>query len=303
MPRVKAPSAASLSVWLSEQRALVENGLERSLAPKDARCAAVHDSMRYTLLLPGKRLRAILVLATGEMLRQERARLLPAACMVEMIHASSLILDDLPCMDGATLRRGKPVNHLVYGEATAVLASVALLMRALEIPGLEAASGRWEPQVAAEVGRRLSAAVGSEGLIAGQIVDLASVGKSLEFDALEYIHSHKTGDLFIAAAEAGGVLAGARPRELESLHRYAKNLGLAFQIGDDLLDATGTPETTGKDTGLDRGKTTFVTFAGQSGAQRLIGELLDAARGALAPLGERAEMLHALAEHLRHRTR
>jgi geranylgeranyl diphosphate synthase type II len=302
MPRVKPTSAVSLSSWLAAEKSRVDAALERALPARDARAGAVHDSMRYTLMLPGKRLRALLVIATGEIFRAERSRLLPAACMIEMIHASSLILDDLPCMDGATLRRGQPVNHKVYGEAVAVLASVSLLTRAFEIAGIEAAAQRWEPAVAAEVSRRLAEAVGADGLIAGQVVDLASVDQSLDFEALEYNHSHKTGCQFIAAAESGGLLGGARPREMEALHRYAKNLGLAFQITDDVLDATGTPETTGKDTGLDRGKTTFVTFASLEGARKLNDELIDAAQAALEPLGEKAEVLVGLAEHVRRRT-
>ena len=293
----------SIEAFLTEKRALVEQALGKLLPPEEKPPSSVHRAMRYTLMLPGKRLRALVLLASGGMLRAPEERLVPAACQVEMVHAASLILDDLPCMDGATLRRGVPANHLVFGEATAILAAFALLNRAYGIGPEEGTGGGWEPQVAARVAGMLAGAVGTEGLIGGQSSDLESTGTPLDFEALEYIHSHKTGSLFIAAAEIGGFLGDAGDREMEALHRYAKNLGLAFQITDDLLDATGSPKTTGKDCGLDQRKTTFVAFAGLEGARRLADELIDASRSALEPLGEKAATLAALAENVRFRVR
>jgi len=256
--------------------------------------------VRYALLAPGKRLRGALVLGTSSMLRGDAAAALEVACAVEMIHTASLVLDDLPSMDDASLRRGRPVLHRAAGEANAILAAVALLNGAYE---LVVGSASMRPRVRAAVALRLARAVGGDGLIGGQVADLASTGRRLDLEGLEYVHSHKTGALFIGAAEAAALTAGARARDVEALGRYAKNLGLAFQITDDLLDASGDPEVTGKDAGLDRDKTTFVDFCGIDGARRLVDDLIDASTAALAPFGRRASVLRGLAELVRSRDR
>jgi geranylgeranyl diphosphate synthase type II len=217
-----------------------------------------------------------------------------------MVHASSLILDDLPCMDDASLRRGRPVLHRALGEANAILAAVGLLNAAyatvLEAPQLR-------ERVRVEAARMLASAVGAEGLIGGQVQDLEGTGKRLDLEALERVHRLKTGALFLAAAELGALASGARPAGREAVHRYAKNLGLAFQITDDLLDYSGNPETTGKDAGQDRERTTFVNLCGIDRARRLVDELIDTAISALAPFRNRAAILRALAEHVRTRDR
>jgi geranylgeranyl diphosphate synthase type II len=150
---------------------------------------------------------------------------------------------------------------------------------------------------------RLAEAIEAEGLIGGQVADLGATGKRLDLETLEFIHSHKTGALFIAAADLGSLAGGAKVREAEALHRYAKNLGLAFQITDDLLDYSGNPETTGKDAGLDRDRTTFVNLCGIDGARRLVDELIGAAMDALGPFGRRAVLLRSMAELVRNRDR
>ncbi len=297
MPRAVSNALES---YLVEGRRLVDDGLDLIVPPLGTPPPVLHEALRYTLLLPGKRLRGILVLATAELLKGEREDALPLACAVEMVHAASLILDDLPSMDGATLRRGKPTLHRVVGEANAVLAAVALLNAAFaqiqHAPRLKERSRR-------EATLRLARAVGAEGLIGGQVVDLEATGRRLDLEAMEYVHSHKTGALFIAAAELGALSAGGRTRDLDLLCRYAKNLGLAFQITDDLLDYSGNPETTGKDAGLDRDKTTFVSLCGIDGARRLVDELIEASHAALRPFGRRGETLRALAEYVRGRDR
>jgi geranylgeranyl diphosphate synthase type II len=211
-----------------------------------------------------------------------------------------LILDDLPSMDDATLRRGRPALHKVVGEANAILAAVSLLnaayAAALEAPGMS-------DRTRAEAAALLTRAVGSDGLIGGQVQDLAGTGQRLDLEALEWTHSHKTGALFLAAAELGALASGARTAPREAVLRYAKNLGLAFQITDDLLDYSGNPATTGKDAGQDRERTTFVNLCGIEGARRLVDELVDAALAALARFGKRAATLHALAELVRSRDR
>lgn len=289
-----------LAAWLAERKRRVEEAVASSVPPLGTPPATLHEALRYTLLLPGKRLRGIVTLAACEALRGDTEDAIPFAAAVEMVHASSLILDDLPSMDDATLRRGKPTLHRVVGEANAILAAVALLNHAFAtVAGAPAPKERARVQA---VGI-LAEAIGAEGLVGGQVVDLESTGKRLDLDQLEFIHSHKTGALFIAAASLGAVAAGARERDAEALRRYAKNLGLAFQITDDLLDYSGDPATTGKDAGLDRDRTTFVNLSGIDGARRLNDELIDAAIAALEPLGRRGSKLAALAEMVRERDR
>jgi len=289
-----------LSRYLAQCRALIDDALDRRVPPLGSAPPVLHEAVRYTLLAPGKRLRGVVVLTCSDMFRGNRDAALSLACAVEMVHAASLILDDLPSMDDASLRRGKPVLHRAVGEANAILTSVALLNSAF---GVVQGTEELRPRVRADAVQRLSHAIGADGLIGGQVVDLESTGESLDLEGLEYIHSHKTGALFIAAAEMGAVAAGARAREIELLSRFAKNLGLAFQITDDLLDYSGSPETTGKDAGLDRDKTTFVDFCGIDGARRLVDELIDASLDALRSLGRRAELLMHLAEFVRNRDR
>jgi geranylgeranyl diphosphate synthase type II len=291
---------AEISAYLAEGRAQVDEALDRSLRPLGTPPAALHEAMRYTLLLPGKRLRGVLVLAAAEMLKGRREDALPLACAVEMVHAASLILDDLPSMDDATLRRGRPTLHKVTGEANAILAAFALLNDAFV---LVQSAPALKDRARVEASARLGAAIGSEGLVGGQFADLEATGRRLDLDTLEYVHAHKTGALFIAAAELGAIAAGARPREVEALRRYAKNLGLAFQITDDLLDYSGDPTTTGKDAGLDRNRTTFVNLCGIDGARRLTDELIATAVSALEPFGRRASMLAGLADMVRDRDR
>ncbi len=290
----------TLETFLAEGRSRVEDALDQVVPSLGTPPPALHEAMRYTLLLPGKRLRGVLTLATASMLGGDPDDALPLASAVEMVHASSLILDDLPSMDNATLRRGKPTLHRVSGEANAILAAVALLNAAF---ALVMEAGGLGEKVRGEAARRLARAIGSGGLIGGQVVDLESTGKKVDLDALEFIHSHKTGALFIVAAEFGALSAGGRARDVEALGRYAKNLGLSFQITDDLLDYSGNPETTGKDAGRDRDKTTFVNLCGIDGARRLVDELIDASVASLKPFGRRGGMLRALAEYVRGRDR
>ncbi len=295
---MKPTAGAALDDYLARGRAAVEGALTHAVPSMGSQPASLDQAMRYTLLLPGKRLRGVLVLATCELLKGRWDDALPLACSVELVHASSLILDDLPSMDDATLRRGQPTLHKVAGEANAILAAVGLLNAAYaliqEAPALK-------DRARVRASATLAEAIGVNGLIGGQVADLEATGKKVDLDALEYIHSHKTGALFIAAAELGAIAAGAR--DTEAVRRYAKNLGLAFQITDDLLDYSGNPETTGKDAGLDRNRTTFVNLCGIDGARRLVDELIAASLEALAPFGRRAEILGGLANMVRDRDR
>jgi len=297
---MKPIPGSELALYLDRQRRAVEDALATVVAPLGSPPASLHEAMRYTLLLPGKRLRGILVLASAELLKGRAEDALPFACAVEMVHAASLILDDLPSMDDATLRRGQPALHKIAGEAGAILAAVALLNAAY---GVVQDASELKDRARVRATARLADAIGATGLIGGQVADLAATGEQLDLDALEYVHSHKTGALFIAAAELGALAASGRESQVESLRRYAKNLGLAFQITDDLLDYSGSPGTTGKDAGLDRNRTTFVNLCGIDGARRLADELIDASVAALQPFGRRAEILAGLANMVRDRDR
>ncbi len=263
----------------------------------------VHAAMLYALTGPGKRVRPVLTLAVAEMLGCRRDEVLDLACAVEMVHACSLVLDDLPAMDDARLRRGRVTVHLEFGEDVALLAAFGLLNRAFAVVAEAGQRLRLSRYTAADLAHHLADAVGTSGLIGGQALDLESRGEELELERLEYIHSHKTGALFIAAAELGAMGADAKRRELEVVTRYAKNLGLAFQITDDLLDVEGVAEVVGKDVKKDEAKVTFVKLLGVEGARALAAELLEFAVAGLAPLGAKADALRALAMVVRDRKR
>lgn len=281
----------------------VNRRLPQLLPPSGSRPEAVHGAMLYALTSPGKRLRPALSLAVAEMFGQRSPAVLDLACAVEMVHACSLIFDDLPAMDDAELRRGRPTVHRQFGEATAQLAGLGLLNRAYGVVAESSHRLTLRRYTGEDLVHHLAAAVGSDGLIGGQALDLESGPEDLDLERLEYIHSHKTGALFIAAGEMGAMAADARRRDLELITRFGKNLGLAFQISDDLIDATATVEEAGKDVGKDTGKVTFVSLLGVDGAQTLADELLDFAIRSLDPLGHGADPLRQLAGFVKRRGR
>ena len=272
------------------------------LAGPGERPEPVHQAMHYALTGPGKRIRPVLTLVVADLFGARSAQVLDLACAVEMVHACSLILDDLPSMDNASLRRGRPTVHLQFGENVALLASLALLNRAYALVAESAQRLALRRYSAEDMVHHLAAAIGSDGLIGGQALDLLSKPEELDLEVLEYIHSHKTGALFMAAGELGAMAADAKRKDLEVVARFAKNLGLAFQISDDLLDVLGTPEETGKDVGQDTAKVTFVKLLGVEGAQALEAELLGFAVESLAPLGRKGEPLRDLARFVGRRS-
>jgi geranylgeranyl diphosphate synthase, type II len=281
----------------------VDPRLSALLPSPGERPEAVHRAMHYALTGPGKRVRPVLTLAVADLFGERSGPVLDLACAVEMVHACSLILDDLPAMDDALLRRGRATVHRAFGESVALLAALALLNRAYALVAESAHRLSLRRYTSEDLVHHLAAAIGSQGLIGGQALDLSSRPEELDLDLLEYIHSHKTGALFMAAGELGAMAADARRRDLEVIARFAKNLGLAFQIADDLLDVLGTPAETGKDVGQDAGKVTFVKLLGVAGAQALAVELLGFAVDSLAPLGRRADPLRELAAFVGHRAR
>src|SRR6476620_354793 len=274
--------------FFTEYQALVNAELDRLVAGDGT---PVSRSMAYTVGAPSKRVRPVLTLLAAELCGGAPARAVPAAAVMELVHASSLILDDLPSMDDAPLRRGRKANHLEFGEAIAILAAFGLLnlaygtlVRAYDAP------------LAARLSSLVADAVGTDGLIGGQAIDLLATDQQISFETLERIHRGKTGALFSAAATSGAIIAGGTPEAVGSLSAYAKNLGLAFQIIDDLLDVEGDPAETGKAVREDAKKTTFVSFSGVDGARQLALELCQTADRALEPFGRRADRLRDLSK-------
>jgi farnesyl diphosphate synthase len=283
--------------FLVAYKARVVDALDKLVPPEDQPPEDVHRAMRYALLAPSKRVRAAIALMSAEVCgREDRA--LGVALTAELVHSSSLVLDDLPCMDDATMRRGQPACHLVFGEATALLASFALLDLAYRT-----LTRFYEDHLAAKLVTLFGETVGTGGLIGGQAEDLLATSRDITFERLERIHRLKTGVLFSAAATGGAMAAGAIPAQVNALAAYAKNLGLAFQIVDDLLDVEGDPAATGKTLRRDEKKTTFVSFSGALGARELAGELCATAKEALAPFGARADRLRELADFVARRDR
>ncbi len=279
---------------LAARRDEVEAALRRLVEP--SRAPAVAAAVEDSLFAPAKRLRPILALLVADVLRGNPESVLPAGCAVEMVHTASLILDDLPSMDDARTRRGRPTCHVTHGEATAILAAFALMNRAFEVLA-EGWPGGPDATQRATITGELARAIGQDGMIAGQSVDLEMTARTIDFPTLEFIHSRKTGALFMASAALGARAARARATEVAAVVAYAKNLGLAFQIVDDLIDVTGGAEA-GKDVGQDAKKTTFVSFSGVEGARSLALELIEASQAALAGFGPRAEPLRELARYV-----
>jgi geranylgeranyl diphosphate synthase, type II len=272
--------------FFSEYQQRVEAELQR-LIPSDG--GPVHRAMAYTVHAPSKHVRPVLTLLSVEICGGEAARGVPVAAVIELVHASSLILDDLPSMDDAPLRRGQPANHRQHGEALAILAAFGLLNLTFATLARE-----YDPVLSSRLAALIAGAVGLDGLIGGQALDLLATDQQISFETLERIHRGKTGALFSAAAVAGALVAAATAEDIARLDAFARNLGLAFQIVDDLLDVEGDPAQTGKAVRADLKKTTFVSFSGVAGARQLAGELCVTADRALAPFGRRADRLREL---------
>ena len=295
----------SLPETLARVRRVVDERLPGLLVDQasGADAAAVGDALpgaaREALLSPGKRVRPGLVFLVGDLFGAPEGRLLDPACAVEMIHAASLALDDLPSMDDATTRRGRPALHAVHGEDLAILASVTLIVRAFGVLA-DAGLSALRPATALDLVSRLADATGLLGLASGQSLDLRTPEAAASFDRLETIHARKTGALFVASAEFGAVLGGARERELAAVRSYARNVGLAFQIVDDLLERQD-PARTGKHAKRAPAPT-FARHVGEDGARRLVMELTAHAVEALEPFGARGALLCEFASLLGART-
>lgn len=277
--------------YMREKAALVDSRLERLLPSAEKMPPSVHKAMRYSVFAGGKRLRPILSLTTGELLGEVDQNLLDVACALEMVHTYSLIHDDLPCMDDDDFRRGKPSLHKACTEGIAVLAGDALHALAFEILAAKA-----PPILVVEVAQ----AIGSQGMIGGQVLDLESEGKEVTPQQVEYIHQHKTGFLIRTAVRAGAICREAGEEVLEALTRYGERIGLAFQIIDDILDMEGSYKNLGKRTGADqtRGKVTYPKVFGLEDSRELAEKLIQEAKGDLLFFGPDANILSQIAEFI-----
>ena len=262
----------------------------------------IWESMRYSVLAGGKRIRPVLTLETCNVLSGSYEKALPAACAIEMLHCQSLIHDDLPCMDNDDYRRGKLTNHKVFGESTAVLAGDALLSFA---PQMIIQHTVCDDSVKLKILEEFLINAGAEKLIAGQVVDIASEGKQISKETLDFIHKNKTGALFKLSLRIGAILGGADEKILTALTEFAEKLGLAFQISDDILDETATIETLGKTPHKDKaaGKVTYLSFYGMEEAKKRLDFLCESACDILEEHGIKSEVLKEIALSINERVR
>jgi geranylgeranyl diphosphate synthase type II len=298
-----------IKTYLNEQRLVVESGLERYMltaAGEHSTFAGHIEAMRYSLFAGGKRIRPILCLAAAQAIGNRPApdtELLPIACALECIHTYSLIHDDLPAMDNDALRRGKPTNHTLYGEAGAILAGDGLLTWAFDLLS-DSKESTLPPEKRLAIIHLIARAAGSLGMVGGQELDIANENKPFPFETLRAIHRSKTGALITASILAGAIAAGADQAQQEALTRYGEQIGLAFQIVDDLLNVTATTEQLGKAAGSDagRGKATYPAFFGIEATREKARAAVAEAVSALVVFDEKADHLRALAEYIYNRS-
>jgi geranylgeranyl diphosphate synthase type II len=286
-----------LKAYLRDKRALVDEALKAVFPEPQGPSADVVRAMTYSLFAGGKRLRPILCIGGAEAVGKEGRTVLPFACSLELIHTYSLIHDDLPVMDNDDLRRGKPTNHKVFGEAVALLAGDGLLTEAFR---LMAGTSGVDPLSLLKVIRLVGSAAGYQGMVGGQVVDIQSEGKPIDPSLVDFIHSHKTGALIHASVTSGAILAQGTGEQVEAISSYGERIGLAFQIADDILDVEGDSKTMGKGVGGDarKKKITFPAAVGLQKAKEIQSRLIEEALGALKAFDEKAEPLRSLAVYI-----
>ena len=295
LQKMKEQATFNLEAYLQERQKLCETALDMAIPviyPEK-----IYQSMRYSLLAGGKRLRPILCLAACEMIGGTISMAMPTACAMEMVHTMSLIHDDLPAMDNDDYRRGRLTNHKVYGEDIAILAGDGLLAYAFEFVATQTPETVSRERVL-QVIARLGKALGAAGLVGGQVVDLDSEGKSdISLETLNFIHNHKTAALLEASVVCGGIVAGASSQDIQKLTSYSQNIGLAFQIIDDILDITATQEQLGKTAGKDliAKKVTYPSLWGLEESRSKAQQLVEAACQELETFGKLAHPLQSLA--------
>ena len=286
--------------YLEDKRDVVDRFLEAHLPDPRTPPATLHEAIRYSLLAGGKRVRPILTIATAEAIGPCPASLLPVACAFEFIHTYSLIHDDLPSMDNDDFRRGRPTNHKVYGEAMAILAGDGLHAMAFEWCSRADLVTDLDPRCQVQIIAELALGAGNAGMVGGQVLDIQAENQKIELAELQMIHAQKTGKLIRAAVRVGALLSGAGMTQFEHLTGYAEDIGLAFQITDDVLNVTGTREELGKDANTDdeRGKQTYPSIYGLEGAQKLAQDCAGRAIGRLDGFDGKADPLRGIARYI-----
>jgi geranylgeranyl diphosphate synthase type II len=286
--------------YLEQKRDDVDQFLDSVMPSSTTAPTTLHESMRYSLMAGGKRVRPILAIAAAEAVGQPAPGLMPIACSLELIHTYSLIHDDLPAMDNDDFRRGKPTNHKVYGDAMAILAGDALLTMAFDLCSRPDLMKGCDPARKIRLIRELAYGSGNMGMVGGQVIDIQAENKDIDLSTLQNIHKHKTGMLIRAAVRMGAIAAGAQDRQLDDLTSYAEDVGLAFQIADDVLNVTGTREELGKNpnTDAERGKKTYPTFYGAEGARKLADDCAVRAITRLSSFSPAADPLRELARYI-----
>jgi geranylgeranyl diphosphate synthase type II len=294
-----------LQAYLKNKREVVDKALEAYFPKPEGPASEVITAMRYSLFAGGKRLRPILCMAGAAAVGGSDTDVLPIACSFELIHTYSLIHDDMPAMDDDEVRRGKPTNHKVFGEAIALLAGDGLLTEAFRLMTAADLMAHISPEVIIKVTGLVAEAAGYEGMVGGQAVDIQSEGLKVEFPVVEFIHTHKTGALITAAVCSGAILGGGNQSQLCAIESYGKKIGLAFQIADDILDIEGDSRTLGKKAGADeaKGKTTYPAVIGLEKSKELQYELVREAIDSLRPLDDCAEPLRQIARYIIERKR
>ena len=269
----------NIKSYLAKKKAIVDKALDKIVPPAKMFPTSVHEAMRYSLFAGGKRVRPILAIAAAEALGAKTSDLLPLAGSLEFIHTYSLIHDDRPAMDDDDCRRGRPTCHKVYGEAIAILAGDGLLNLAFEVLSDPRRTKAVSANRLLSIIREIGTASGVHGMVGGQVVDMESEGKDIDFPTLDYIHTHKTGALIRASVRVGALYAKASEKRLKALTRYGESVGLAFQIADDILDITGKQDEIGKAVGSDlkKGKKTFPGFYGLEGSRLRANEVANKA--------------------------
>lgn len=288
-----------LRVYLGEKKKIVEEALERFAPRSGGPAEEVIEAMNYSLFAGGKRLRPILCMAGSGAVGGDELAVLPVACALEMIHTYSLIHDDLPAMDNDDLRRGKPTNHKIFGEAVALLAGDGLLTHAFALMAVADYSAPVRAAIPRVIGL-IARAAGYEGMVGGQVVDIRCQGSSVGPSIVEYIHTHKTGALISASVTSGAILGGGTQEQVMEITRYGEAIGLAFQISDDILDIEGDTETIGKKTGGDakKKKITYPSVLGLAESKILQNDIVKKALEAIARFDQRAEPLRQLASYI-----